>query len=91
MTPAPDRPVGTRVTPTKRRAQSKPEADDAVGRRRLAERIARELFTPGGRVAVGLRAQRLVMEMSGERVEGMGWSERPMADRIEDLLERYGR
>jgi hypothetical protein len=46
---------------------------------RLARRIARDLFTDGA----GHLAGRLVFEYpNGQRIEGMGWSEKAFADRI---------
>lgn len=51
--------------------------------REMAERIARHLFTD----ALGEQARRLVREKpGGEKFGSAGWSERSMADRIEDLL-----
>lgn len=59
----------------------------ATGRRRLAELIARDLFTCGG---TNEHAGRLVLEPRGKRIDGGlgGWSEKPVADRIEDWLTR---
>ena len=56
-------------------------------RRRLARRIARDLFTNG----LGRRVDRLAMmiglEGGAERMLG-GWSERAVADRVADVLRR---
>lgn len=55
-----------------------PPRPDAI--RPLAERIARGIMTGGDGMA-----QRLVLEMPGDRYGG-GWSLGPLADRIERLL-----
>jgi hypothetical protein len=49
----------------------------------LAEEIAKDLFTDG----TGVRARRLVHEDESGRLRG-GWAEKPVADRVEDLLRR---
>lgn len=52
-------------------------------RRQMARRIAKDLFTTGGRV----RVERLQMESNGEHVAS--WSERGAADCIERHLQRF--
>lgn len=50
--------------------------------RQLAAKLAKELFTEGG----GRRARRLVMEQD-QALNGSGWCESAVADRIEVLLK----
>ena len=58
-------------------------------RRQLAKRIARELFTLGGRTR--RRAIRLVCELPGDGTsENHGWGEGPMANRIAERLANNG-
>ncbi len=51
--------------------------------RKLAEKIARYLFTPGGQRE---KAHFLQLYRDGKYL--CGWSEKPMADAIEDILNQ---
>ncbi|MEY2509414.1 MAG: hypothetical protein QOE26_177 [Verrucomicrobiota bacterium] len=56
------------------------------GLRRIARKIAKELFTRSN----GSRAARLVMESNSGAISDGGWSERNVADHIERHLLKAG-